>query len=37
MKLTGATIPDAIVQRVVERRGAEHCLPVSTLRGRRWS
>jgi ureidoacrylate peracid hydrolase len=25
MKLTGATIPDAIVQRVVERRGAEHC------------
>ena len=25
MKLTGATIPDAIVQRVIERRGAEHC------------
>ena len=25
MKLRGATIPDAIVQRVVERRGAEHC------------
>ena len=25
MKLTGATIPDAIVQRVVARRGAEHC------------
>jgi ureidoacrylate peracid hydrolase len=25
MKLTGATIPNAIVQRVVERRGAEHC------------
>ena len=25
MKLTGATIPDSIVQRVVARRGAEHC------------
>jgi ureidoacrylate peracid hydrolase len=25
MKLTGATIPDFVVQRVVERRGAEHC------------
>jgi len=25
MKLTGATIPDDIVARVVERRGAEHC------------
>ncbi|MBV8738852.1 MAG: cysteine hydrolase [Alphaproteobacteria bacterium] len=25
MKLTGATIPDAIVRRVVARRGSEHC------------
>jgi ureidoacrylate peracid hydrolase len=25
MKLNGATIPDAIVERVVARRGAEHC------------
>jgi len=25
MKLNGATIPDAIVARVVERRGTEHC------------
>jgi ureidoacrylate peracid hydrolase len=25
MKLNGATIPDFIVQRVIERRGAEHC------------
>lgn len=25
MKLTGATIPDSVVQRVVARRGAEHC------------
>ena len=25
MKLNGATIPDAIVSRVVERRGREHC------------
>ncbi|HTT81665.1 MAG TPA: cysteine hydrolase [Stellaceae bacterium] len=25
MKLNGATIPDAIVQRVVARRGGEHC------------
>jgi ureidoacrylate peracid hydrolase len=25
MKLTGATIPDPVVQRVVARRGAEHC------------
>ena len=25
MKLTGATIPDAIVQRVIARRGSEHC------------
>src|SRR5208337_25906 len=25
MKLTGATIPDAIVQRVIQRRGSEHC------------
>ncbi len=25
MKLTGATIPEFVVQRVVERRGAEHC------------
>ena len=25
MKLNGATIPDEIVRRVVERRGAEHC------------
>ena len=25
MKLNGATIPDDIVQRVVERRGGEHC------------
>src|SRR5438874_13389352 len=25
MKLNGATIPDEIVRRVVERRGTEHC------------
>ncbi len=25
MKLNGATIPDAIVERVIARRGAEHC------------
>ena len=25
MELNGATIPDAVVQRVVERRGSEHC------------
>jgi ureidoacrylate peracid hydrolase len=25
MKLTGVTIPDAIVQRVIARRGSEHC------------
>src|SRR6202171_4814168 len=25
MKLKGATIPDFVVQRVVARRGAEHC------------
>jgi len=25
MKLKGATIPDAIVERVIARRGAEHC------------
>ncbi len=25
MKLTGATIPDSIVQRVIARRGSEHC------------
>jgi len=25
MKLRGATIPDAIVERVISRRGAEHC------------
>jgi ureidoacrylate peracid hydrolase len=25
MKLTGATIPDAVVQRVIARRGGEHC------------
>jgi ureidoacrylate peracid hydrolase len=25
MKLTGATIPDAIVERVIARRGSEHC------------
>ena len=24
MKLTGATIPDAIVERVIQRRGTEH-------------
>src|SRR5579864_7010175 len=25
MKLTGATIPDDVVKRVIERRGSEHC------------
>src|SRR5712691_4338415 len=25
MKLNGATIPDEVVRRVVERRGSEHC------------
>jgi ureidoacrylate peracid hydrolase len=25
MKLTGATIPDALVERVIARRGSEHC------------
>ena len=25
MKLNGATIPDSVVQRVIERRGSEHC------------
>ena len=37
MKLTGATIPDSVVQRVVARRGAEHCFAALIRRGRRWS
>jgi ureidoacrylate peracid hydrolase len=28
MKLNGATIPDEVVRRVVERRGSEHCFAV---------